>query len=275
MRQLWSSTLAVSLVLMWEVASAADVPVSAVVETPDALFFQPSSFPDVVWYFPKSAVRAFPAVPAIPGQNYWRAAVELKAVDVSDPATLRSDWAGKALVPFIVRPPKECNLFRQPEMRFVIQEYRELNRDVSAANPAPVCQYSFRLPATIPSELTSRLAELAANGTLIEHHLRIALLVEMRVGWQVVHAAVAAALGRHAGEELTPDEACTAVGRALADPGLIDLGTAMTADESQAFLDLVVAALFSPGRAWGKVLFATDPPKGEVVYHLEPFSRSM
>jgi hypothetical protein len=275
MRQLWSSTLALSLVLMWGVASAADVRVSAVVETPDALFFQPSSFPDVVWYFPRTAIRTFPAVPAIPGQNYWRAAVELRAVDVSDPATLRSDWAGKALVPFIVRPPKECNLLRQPEMRFVIQEYRELNRDVSAANAAPVCQYSFRLPAVIPSELTSRLAELVANGTLIEHHLPIALLVEARVGWHVVHSAVAAELGRHGVDELTPGEARAAVGSALAGPALVDLGTAMTADESQAFLDSAVAALFSPGRTWGKVLFSSVPPKGEIVYHLEPFARSM
>lgn len=274
-------------------AEAQTVRVSAVVETADAIFFQPTGLPEVVWYFPRSEVRLFPVTPPTPGANFWRAAVELVDVRVRL-GELRPDWEGKSLVPFIVRPTVECVLRRVPEMRFVTQEVRALGRDVSPAIEVPVCQFAFRLPLIIPDELAARLEELRASGTLIARDLPIRLDLRSSVAWSVVHAAVAAAIqddgdgdddgsdggdggddgGEGLGPELTPQEARAAIEAALASKELAEVNAEMTDEERLAFIEEVLLQLFEAGDEGGLVL-TDEPPPGQLVHHQELIERSM
>ena len=257
-------------------AQAAPLPVSAVVETADALFFQPIAYPGVVWYFPRSAPRLFPVAPAIPGANYWRAAVALAEVDTSDLAALRADWLGRTPVPYIVRPASECQLQRLPEMKFVQQEIRALGHDVSAASPLPPCQFAFRLPSVISADLSARLQALVDAGTLVARDLRVSLELRSAVAWSIVHAAVSAALedAGHSGE-VAPEQAVDAIQSALASDALAAVNDAMTPDELLAFSDRALEQLFEPGSDSGALVLSDAPPAGEIIHHVESIDRSL
>jgi hypothetical protein len=259
-------------------ARAAPLPVSAVVETPEAIFFQPVAFPEVVWYFPRSTARLFPVEPAVPGANYWRAAVELSDVDTSDLAALQPEWLGKSPVPYIVRPATECQLKRLPEMKFVYQEIRAQGHDISAASALPACQFVFRLPSAISPELGARLEALVASGTLVARDLRVSLELRAAVAWSTVHAAVAAALedaGEGDPEGLTPEQALAAIQAALASEALAAVNTAMTPDEALAFIDRALAELFEPVDDSVALALVDTPPAGDVVHHVECVDRSL
>lgn len=251
--------------------AAAQVEVSAFVRTDTAVYFQPSAQPNVVWYVPFVETRVFPVDPPYPGVNYWRAAVVMKPGATASPGDLRPDWAGKAIVPYVLRPASECVFNKLLETRFVQQEVRASGRDVSAASAAPVCQFSFRVPATVPPALFER----AAAGTLIAYRLALALEHAPRVAWARVYAAVLATLGEAAGAPMALSEARDVVRRALAGDDLTALGGEMTAPEAEDFLDAVVAGLFIPaapveeGDPGDRVQLAPGSPEGALVYHRE------
>jgi hypothetical protein len=274
-----ASTLALVALLAGAASSAqaAPLPVSAVVETPEALFFQPVAYPGVVWYFPRSEARLFAVQPPVPGANYWRAAVALVEVDTSDLAALRPEWLGKSPVPYIVRPASECALNRQPEMRFVQQEIRAQGRDTSAASPLPACQFVFRLPPTISPELAARLEALVSTGSLVTRDFRVSLELRAAVAWSIVHGAVAAALedGEEADGELTPEQATAAVESALASEALAVVSSAMTADERSAFVDAALATLFEAGDEPDALQLLEAAPAGAFIHHVEVIERSL
>jgi len=250
--------------------------VSGVVETPNAVFFQPSQFPAVVWFFPRTKLSFTMVPPPLPTGTFWRAAIVFRPVTADDLAMLPPEWVGKSLVPFIIRPTTECTLTRLPEMRFVIQDVDALGHDVSSANP-PVCRFSFRLPTVMTPDLQQRLNALVNSDTLVERTLDLDLEVEASIAWTEVRAAVADALDAASfGTEVTADQARTVIERALASPALASVRTAVTASEQQAFVDATLANLFvhSAGSATLLTLAATAP-SGAITYHLESFHRLM
>lgn len=241
-----------------EGASAQDsVSVSAVVETADALYFQPLHAPGIVWYFPKSALQFGPVSPPIPGQDYYRAGVVLPDLGAVDPGALNQSWAGASLVPYILRPTTPCVLQRFSGMQFVQQEIRADGRDVSAAIDTPVCQFSFRLSRRAPSESRAQLTAAGADGSLIARQLTIVLRIGSSVPWSAVHAAVAAELDAAHGDRSVPEDAA----RGALEAALSALGVAISADDLSATLE----TLFVPASA-GLRLVRSAPP-GDAVHH--------
>lgn len=248
--------------------------VIAVVETPNAVFFQPSQFPGVIWFFPRTTLDLAIAPPQLPTGTFWRAAVVFKPVTADDLAVLPPEWTGKSFVPFILRPTTECTLTRLAEMRFATEEIRALGHDVSSANP-PVCRFSFRLPTAMTPDLQARLDALVNSDTLVERVLDLELQTEVKIAWADVYDAVAAALAAAGPEsDVTPASAGAAVSIALASPALDAVRAAVTPAEDQAFRNAVLANVFTRTTD-GLLNLAAAAPAGSVVYHLELFQRFM
>jgi hypothetical protein len=248
--------------------------VTGVVETANAVFFQPSQFPNVVWFFPRTELSFTMVPPQQPTGTFWRAAIVFKHVTQDDLAQLPADWATRSFVPFIIRPTTECTLTRLPEMRFVTQEIRALGHDVSSANPT-VCRFSLRLPTVMSPDLQDRLNALVNSDTLVHRVLDLELDVEVSIAWTDVLAAVTAALGETAPAVLTREEARAAIADALASPALAEVRAAVTATEADAFIDAAVANLFTSGTGSPGLTLVTTAPAGSLVYHLQPFQRFM
>jgi hypothetical protein len=264
-------------------AATTPVPATGIVETPHAVFFQPAAFPNVVWYFTKSELKLTVVDPVTPAGTFWRAAIVLQHVTADDLAALPAAWAGKSMVPYIVRPTTECVLNRLPEMRFVVQELKAQNHDITPANPTSVCRFTYRLPTVQPADLQERLAALVASDTLVTRDLHLDVSVAARIPWATVHGAVAAALAGGAGEgeadggpaALTRAEAEGAVDLALASLELRDVASSLTDAERDAFVAAAVAALFTADLSGTEYHLVTAAPTGTVVYHQELFSRAM
>lgn len=250
-----------------------ELPVSGAVETPNAVFFQPSQYPEVVWFFPKTKVTLAPVPPSLPGASPWRAAVVFKPITRDDLALMPAEWGGKAYVPYVLRPATECKLYRLPEMHFVIEEIKAKGRDVSAANP-PVCRFSFTLPPLSP-DLQARLNDLVGSGALIERSLDLALCIESEIAWTEVRAALAAVLG--APMDLTLEQARAAVESALATPALDKVRNAVTPAEAQAFIDATLAELFVARTEGGQTLLRllSMASPGSFVYCEKIFRRTL
>jgi hypothetical protein len=250
--------------------------VSGVVETANAVFFQPSQFPSVVWFFPRTELSFTVVPPQLPTGTFWRAAIVFRPITPDDLAMLPPDWAGKSKVPFIIRPTTECTLTRLPEMRFVTQEVNALGHDISSANP-PVCRFSFRLPTVMTPDLQQRLNALVSSDTLVGRTLNLDLQIEASIAWTEVRAAVADALDAASlGTELTADQARTVIESALDSPALTAVHTAATASEQQAFVGAALANLFVQAADDANLLtLVTTAPSGAVTYHLEAFHRLM
>jgi len=260
--------------------AATSTRVTGVVETPNAVFFQPSQFPTVIWFFPKTELEVTSSIP-LPTSTTWRGAVVFKAITADDLARLPAAWTGKSFVPFLLRPTTECALTRLPEMSAVLEEVSDLNRDVSSANP-PVCRFRFRLPTDMTADLQDRFAALVSSDTLVQRALNIDLAVEVSISWAEVHAAVAAVLEEPpppdtlvASSALTLAEAQAAVEAAVASSALAAVDAALTPDERLTFVQSTVAQLFKPTKTGTTVELVATAPAGAIVYHLEPFHRAM
>jgi hypothetical protein len=266
--------LSLGLALCLDVPAFADEPrATAVVETQEAVFFQPIDFPDIVWFLPHSEEKMFPAEPQLPGQDYWRAAVVLKKVSLHDPGQLRPEWAGKTLKPYILRPDTECVLHKTPEMHFVFQEVKAKGHDISAANEAPVCQFSFKLQGLVGPATIADLEAKASDGKLIDKDLTLHLRQASTVPWAQVYAAVQDALGKQSSSLMTTDEAQAAVAKALASASLAAVRAAMTPAEKSDFLETVYEWLFielpSPTSNDTEAMLVGTVPAGDLAYHDE------
>lgn len=250
--------------------------VSDIVETPNAVFFQPLQSPSVVWFFPRTELSFTIVPPQLPTGTFWRAAIVFRPITADDLAMLPPEWADKSLVPFIIRPTTECTLTRLPEMRFVIQEINALGHDVSSANP-PVCRFSFRLPTVVTPDLQRRLDALVSSDTLVKRTLELDLQVEASIAWTQVRAAVADALSASSLDpEITSDQARSVVESALDGPALAAVRAAVTASEHQAFVDAALDNLFVEAADDATlVTLATTAPSGSLLYHVESRSQLM
>lgn len=265
--------LSVVAVLALPALAAGGSQVSGVIETPDAVFFQPSQFPAVVWFFPKTELDLAIVPPQLPTGTFWRVAVVFKQITEDDLALLPAEWGGKSFVPFLIRPTSECALTRIPEMRYIIQEVEELGRDVSTASP-PVCRFTFQLPTHMSPDLQERLDALVRSDTLVERDLTLELQIEATVPWVDVHKAVAAMLAESLppGRDtplsgLTPATTRAVVQRALASPALAVVSAAVTPPEQQAFIDATLTKLFTYLTGTNLLRLVIAPPTGVVVYH--------
>lgn len=254
---------ALALVLAGALSARADTAVTAIVDTEDAIFFQPSNAPDVVWFMPRTRTSLTPVEEA-PG--FWRAAVELRELELAAPLeALNPDWEGATLAPFIVRPTSECILQRDPSMRFVQQEVRALGRDVSAGVAVAMCQFTFRLPRPEDPQIIAALQAAAASGHLVGYELSLPLRSELTVPWTTLHEAVARELP--ATTTFTPARAAQAVDDALAGEALAALTALTTADELAALRAQLVSRLFAGSNTRKRLV--TVPPPGEVTYHVD------
>jgi hypothetical protein len=285
MKHLFATAAALALALAGAGAAQAATPVAApvaatgIVETPHAVFFQPTAYPNVVWYFSKSELKLTVVDPVQPAGTFWRAAIVLERLAPEDLAALPAAWAGKSIVPYIVRPSTECALTRLPEMRFVVQELKAQNHDISPANPTAVCRFTYRLPTVQPADLQERLAALVDSDTLVTRDLHLDVAVDSRIAWSRVYPAVAAVLaageGGSATAELTHTEAQDAIDLALATPALAEVAIAVTDAERDAFVSAALAALFTADLSGTEYHLVTTAPPGTVVYHQELLSRGM
>lgn len=250
--------------------------VSDIVETPNAVFFQPLQSPSVVWFFPRTELSFTIVPPQLPTGTFWRAAIVFRPITADDLAMLPPEWADKSLVPFIIRPTTECTLTRLPEMRFVIQEINALGHDVSSANP-PVCRFSFRLPTVVTPDLQQRLDALVSSDTLVKRTLELDLQVEASIAWTEVRAAVADALSASSLDpEITSDQARSVVESALDGPALAAVRAAVTASEHQAFVEAALNNLFAEAADNASlVTLAITAPSGSLLYHVESRSQLM
>jgi hypothetical protein len=285
MKHLFAMVLASGLALAAAgPAYATNTPVVAtgIVETPHAVFFQPAAYPNVVWYFSKSELKLTVVDPVQPAGTFWRAAIVLEHVDATDLAALPTAWTGKSIVPYIVRPTTECTLTRLPEMRFVVQELKAQNHDITPANPNTVCRFTYRLPTVQPADLQARLAALVDSDTLVLRDLHVDVRVDSRISWADVHGAVAAVLADGEGEgegggpsALTRAQAEGAIDTALASLVLRDVASSVSDAERQAFVDASLATLYTVNTAGTEYHLVTVAPLGTFVYHQELFSRAM
>lgn len=286
MKSLCSLVLALGGVAGFANAARADATrVTGVVETAHAVFFQPSQFPTVVWFFPRTQLDLEIVPPQLPTGTFWRASVGFKQITADDLAALPPEWNGKSFVPFIVRPTTECTLTRLTEMRFVTQEVKALGRDISAAT-APVCRFSLRMPTVMTPDVQARWDALVQSDKLVERVLDIELKADAKIAWAEVHAAIAAVLAPTPPDpepapepdpetrsqlalaaDLTPEDARAAIATALASPALAVVHDAVTPAEAQAFVDATFTTLFA--RATGGLVHLVEtPPTSSVAYHL-------
>jgi len=269
-----------SLVLVLAATAAAGpaladpIHVTGVVETDHAVFFQPSEFPDVVWFFVRTELSVTIVPPQVPAGTFRHAAIVFKSITSDDVAQLPEEWTTKSFVPFIIRPTAECSLTRLPEMRFVTQDVHALGHDITSANP-PVCRFSFRLPTVLSPDLETRLDALITSDTLVTRVLPLELEVEAGIAWTDVLDAVAVALGDRPTTGLTREEARAAIEDALTSPELAVVRAAVTPDEERAFMDAALANLFTARSSDTALNLVTTAPAGSVVYHLQPFQRLM
>jgi hypothetical protein len=255
-------------------ALADPIRVTGVVETDHAVFFQPSDFPTVVWFFPRTELSLTVVQPQLPGGTFRRAAIVFNPITADDLAQLPPEWSTKSFVPFIIRPTTECVLTRLPEMRFVTQDIHALAHDVTSANP-PACRFSFRLPTVLTPDLEQRLDALVSSDTLVTRILPLGLVVEASIAWTDVLDAVAAALGDGPTTGLTREQARAAIEDALTSPELAVVRAAVTPDEELAFIDAALANLFTARSTAAALNLVTTSPAGSVVYHVQPFQRLM
>ncbi len=287
MKHLCSLVLALGLIVAVAApARAAEPPVvSGVVETPNAIFFQPVAFPNVVWYFPRTELKLAIVEPVLPGSTYafWKASLMMKKFGPEDLALLPAAWAGKTIAPYIIRPTTECALAPVPEFRTIVQEVKAKDRNISGGNQlTPVCRFSFRMPRPIPAELQGRIDALLAAKTLITHELRLQMTQAAgSIAWADVHEAVAAILDQPPASVVAPvlttAEAVAAIEAALASPALSVVNAAMTASERQTFIDAALGQLFraDPLETEDALHFVTVAPLGTVVYHMQLIDRLM
>jgi hypothetical protein len=251
------------LILVEASRARADTTVLSIVEMEDVIFFQPSNAPDVVWYIPRTTTR-FAEAEESPG--FWRASVVLRDADLDVPlASLNPDWQGATLVPFIVRPTRECTLDTSSGLRLVQQQVRAQGRDVSAAIEVPVCQFSFRLPRNAAPTLIEELQAAADGGTLIEYELALSLQQQLSISWSVLHAAVARELKTPASRPISTEAAIQAVDDALGASALSALASSMTPEEAAEARELLLSRLFVAVGTRKRLV--AGAPSGTMTYH--------
>lgn len=167
------------------------VPVRRVVETAEAVYFEPAATEQqhIIWAFPKTrvVVTRHEQDPA-----YLQVALFLRNVQLpADLGTLEPDWKGRQAVFHQVTSPSECTLERRPEMKFIQQWAKARGVTFPGAQRSAICSFTFKLRPETP-ELVQRLEEDAEAGRLMAHGLRLHLVVISLepLRWATLHAGL-------------------------------------------------------------------------------------
>ncbi len=265
MRSLHTTAAALGLVAVaGSIAHAEELlPVTAVTETDEAIYFEPAdpALDDIVFFFPKFEVTFGLYSPGV--SSAYAATLVMKDVTPLEPGELRPEWETKVFQPYILRPTTECELDRVPEMRFVNQLIRVSGRDVSyPQGGTPVCQFTFRLPATPSDELLDALQERASAGTLIGRDIELAFDRRLELPWYAVHDVLAADPALTGDEVISHDEAVFLIVVAVMVQELVPVDLlALPPEQRQAMVDAGLAELFDavPG---GLALRSESPTTG-------------
>lgn len=242
----------------------------SVLETDDAYFFESTSNPSVVFYFPKMMTTVFRSEPVFPGVERWRAAVVLKKLSSRDPGALNTAWAGKILRPYSIKLTSECALTRDPAMRSVQTSITALNRDLSGAESTPVCEFLFRLPSAGVDAKIEALTEQAKVGTLITKAFDLAVRTDRAFAWNPLLTSLQtlvsdppdAAIAPNAA--FTPSEARVLVARAVGQDAALAASLSAVSDaDKQAFFDAAMGKLFA--QESGGLTVVAHPVDGEFV----------
>ncbi|WP_394831411.1 hypothetical protein LVJ94_33355 [Pendulispora rubella] len=246
-------------------AAAADAPdgtARAVVETNEAVFFElkDAAHANIVYFIPRTETTVTPFSPD-PDDDHWTAAVRFKTVTNRDLPSLYPDWRGKTLRPFIVRPASECVLHVSSPVRSVEQYSFAKDRDISAADTVPICDFVFRIPLADPSAVVASLKQQATAGTLIDKDVKVVLAAQgQSIPWKPLYQDL---LARRSipGERLEKDDALLSLGIAVRASAPWVSYAALPPSDKTAFRVQAFSALFSGGTG-GYVLVSQEPAGG-------------
>lgn len=235
------------------------VPVRRIVDTADAVYFEPTAANQqgVVWVYPKTraVVSRYAQDPA-----YLQADLLLREVQLpTDLSTLEPGWRGKQALFYQVTAQSECILRGLPEMRFIQQWVRAKGVTIPGAQRSAVCSFTFQLRPETPA-LIRQLEQEAAAGRLLEHGLRLHLSAPSfpPLPWATLHAGLVRG-------GVQPDSPRT-LELAAFELGLLDEVKVLQSqplEVQQSFLEAALQNLFGWQRGSPRVQLTPAAPAGQ------------
>ncbi|WNG50677.1 hypothetical protein F0U60_46055 [Archangium minus] len=243
-------------------ASGGGVPVLRVIETEEAVYFEPSepNLSNIVWVYPKAQTVMFRPVGS---EEYLQVERVLRDVQLpADPGTFEPSWKGKQALFYQVKSEDECVLKTRPEMRFVQQWGRAKGMTISGTQRHAICSFSFTLRNETP-EMVQQLEAEAAAGTLIQHTFELPLSIASAapLSWSTLRDGLVSD-GVQVGSPRSLEMAAF-------DLGLVDEAKVLRSQPSevqQSFLDAALQSLFGWDQVSPEVELSDVTPVGQYVF---------
>jgi hypothetical protein len=240
-------------------AAGGAVPVRRIVDTADAVYFEPTaaSQQGVVWVYPKTR-----AVVARSAQDpaYLQADLILREVQLPDDlSTLEPGWRGKQALFYQVTAQSECILRRLPEMKFIQQWVRAKGVTIPGAQRSAICSFTFQLRPETPA-LIRQLEEDAEAGRLLEHGLRLHLSVPSfpPLPWATLHTSLVRG-GVQPGDSRTSELAAFELGLL----GEVRVLQSQPSEVQRSFLETALQNLFGWHQGSPRVQLTPTAPAGQ------------
>jgi len=238
------------------------VPVRRVVETPEAVYFEPTA-PDkqsIVWVFPKTktVLTRYALDP-----TFLQADRVLRDVQLpTDLSALEPRWKGKRALFYQVTSQSECALKRRPEMRFVQQWVMAKDVTIDGTKRSAICSFTFKLRPETP-ELIQQLEREAEVGTLIEHVFNLPLSVTSTdpVRWELLYAGL-----RSSGVEAGIPQSTSLAAFELGLLRELSVLQSQPQEEQQFFLEAALQSLFGWDLESVEVQLSTAAPVGQYEF---------
>ncbi|KAB8033791.1 hypothetical protein [Fluviispira multicolorata] len=156
------------------------------VESENAVFFDSTSenAKEVVFYFPKTYVefQAFYNDEIIPNPDpdLFIARVRINSFIYREPSSLTRKWQGKILRPWNITPVEECILETKENALDIVQSIEEVNREISGASTAPICEFYFRIKNKDRKKILDEFKNPEKYGWNIKRFLILRLINERK-----------------------------------------------------------------------------------------------
>ncbi|QRK09619.1 hypothetical protein JQX13_05660 [Archangium violaceum] len=243
-------------------ASGGGVPVVHVVETADAVYFEPTAThqSNIVWVYPKART-----VVSRDAANATYLLVERVLRDVqlpADPGSLHPSWKGRQALFYQVESESECVLATRPEMRFIQQWVKAKGMTIHGTKRSAICSFSFELRGETPAMVQQLEAEAAA-GTLIQHTFELSLGIPSAapLSWSALHAGLVSD-GVQVGGARSPELAAFELGLV----GEADIVRSQPPEVQRSFLDAALLNLFGWDRVSPEVELRATAPAGQYEF---------
>lgn len=243
-------------------ASSGEVPVRRVVETEEAVYFEPAApdLPNIVWVYPKTQTVLFRDAA---NPTYLQAERVLRNVQLpADPGSLEPSWSGKRALFYQVKSEDECVLKTRTEMRFIQQWVKAKGMTIQGTQRSAICSFTFNLRSETPA-MVQELEAQAAAGTLIQHTFQLPLSVSSAepLSWSTLHTGLVSG-GVQVGSPQSPELAAF-------DLGLVDEAKALRSQPPvvrQSFLDAALQSLFGWDGGSSEVTLRASAPAGQYEF---------